>query len=81
MGWLGFVLIGGGALAVWAGFEGVNILDVARAVLTGQPVPRATGQGGTPPATTPPSGVSGASGFDPKTKDPDGVGGGSGGTW
>lgn len=40
MGWLGFVLIGGGTLSVWAGVQGVNVVEVVAAVLSGRPVPR-----------------------------------------
>lgn len=41
MGWLGFVLIGGGVLSVWAGFQGVPLTEVIGSVLRGEPVPRA----------------------------------------
>lgn len=51
MGVLGFILVAGGALTVWAGFQGVNVVDVVRSVLAGEPLPKA-GQPG--------SGVGGA---------------------
>ena len=39
MGALGFIMVGGGALMVWAGFQGVSLLGMFQAVLTGSPLP------------------------------------------
>lgn len=39
MGWLGIVLLGGGALAVYAGVKGESLREVIAAVLTDRPVP------------------------------------------
>lgn len=42
MGVVGFILVAGGALTVWAGFQGVNVVEVVRAVIAGDPLPRTT---------------------------------------
>ncbi len=42
MGFVGIALITGGIILVWSGTQNVKPLDVLRAVLTGQAVPRAT---------------------------------------
>lgn len=46
-GWLGFILIGVGALLIWAGFQGVSAFAVVRAILSNEPVPRDGGGDGT----------------------------------
>lgn len=38
MGWLGFLLVGGGVISVWAGFQGVKITDVVSGILQGKPI-------------------------------------------
>lgn len=39
MGPLGFGMVGAGALMIWAGFQGVQLLDVVKSVLSGTPLP------------------------------------------
>lgn len=45
MGWIGIVLIAGGVLMIWAGFQNVNPLDVLRSVLNNEPVPGSADDG------------------------------------
>jgi len=55
MGVLAIAMIGGGIGLVWSGTQGVNFLDVLKAVLSGDKVPRAATTGA---STVPPSAVS-----------------------
>lgn len=47
---LGIMLIGIGALTVWAGFDRVNIFDLLRSFI-GAPVPTRSKEGAIKPAT------------------------------
>lgn len=57
MGVVGFILVAGGALTVWAGFQGVNVVDVVRSVLAGEGLPTTTPGAGSQPIGT---GIGGA---------------------
>lgn len=60
-GWLGILMVGAGSLLIWAGFEGVSIVDVMRSVLNNEPLPKGSGTGTPKAAATP--GSSGDTGF------------------
>ena len=84
-GWIGIIAIAIGVLMVWAGYQNVSLLAALKAVLSGEPLPKAA-EGAK--ATT---GSSGGSGFQyndkgeidssPKAGAGDGAGGGGGGGW
>lgn len=70
-GWLGIVMIALGALMIWAGFNGVKLVDVIGSILRGEPLD----------ALESTRGSRGESGFDEDAGAGDGGGGGGGGGW
>lgn len=70
-GWLGIVMIALGALMIWAGFNGVKLVDVIGSILRGEPLDALRSTGGS----------RGESGFDEDADAGDGGGGGGGGGW
>lgn len=83
-GWLGILMIAAGALLIWAGYEGVSIIDAIRSILNNEPLPRAKEAEAEPEATPGNRGLSGFTGSDTKTVTADsgsGASGGGGGGW
>lgn len=55
MGPLAFGMVGAGALMIWAGFQGVPLLEVVGSILSGEPVRSGKKKlGSIPPADTAP---------------------------
>lgn len=76
-GWIGILLIGVGALMVYAGFTNQPLVAILAAVLSNKPLPK--NADATPPAT---EGSTGGTGFKPDTGAAgQGATGGGGGGW
>lgn len=45
MGWIAYVMVAGGVLLIWAGFQDVTLTEVMSDVLNGKPLPKNTTDG------------------------------------